>query len=234
MYAQYNAQSNTANISPIKCGVIKQGYATENKRVHIVLKDFSNSNYEEVGRKNEEADVCDYDGTEYAEPADVVADNIYAETSKTEAGIQMSQKAQSSIEGHNYTEPYDKGLIIGTENQNNYAKVKSGQKKEAYDTCGGIENYSHILTGMIKQAPKTEDNYSHIQIAGNNHDTSCLGNYSHTKVRQREGIKAHECSDMYTHVQNDTPKQQGLSYKETKENKPEEGEYDHLNNFPHP
>jgi hypothetical protein len=243
MYAVYHAGSNTANISTRTDSATKEGYKTENNIVHITMKDTLNSNYEEVGKNIEEADADGGgDDTVYAEPADVV-DNINAET---DTGMQMSNKAQNKTESVNYTEPYDKALVIDNKSQNDYAKViKCGRKKEAYDTCTGIDKYSHIQIGKTKQVPKTEDNYSHIQIAGDKNESSCSGNYSHTKVRPRDESKPQECSDMYSHVEINTTKQQDLADTGNKSVEvdnnstgfeaveEEEEEYDHLNNFSH-
>ncbi|XP_060575875.1 uncharacterized protein LOC132733277 [Ruditapes philippinarum] len=239
MYAEYNAQSNTANIFnlTIKSGVINQGYETENKIGDFEIKDLSNSNYEEVGKKKEESDDGSCDDNVYAEPADV-ADNMYAETSETEN--LRPQTEQSKFEGVNYTEPYGKFVITDNGSQTNYAKViKSERKKDAYDTCAGIDNYSHILIDMKKQIPKTEDTYSHMEFPGKNHDTSCLDNYSHTKVRPWDRSKVQKCTGMYINVKINTT-QQDLMDRETviKESdnnsaslEEEEGEYDHLDHL---
>jgi hypothetical protein len=237
MYAEFNAQSNTANILTIKSGVINQGYETENKIGDFEIKDLSNSNYEEVGKKKEESGDGDDDNV-YAEPADVVADNMFAQTSETET--LRPQTEQNKIEGVNYTEPYDKYVITDNGSQNNYAKViKSDRKKDAYDTCAGIDNYSHILMDMKKQIPKTEDTYSHMEFPGKNHDTSCLDNYSHTKVRPLDGSKVQKCTGMYINVKINTTQQDLIDrenvIKESDNNSASleegEGEYDHLNNF---
>ena len=82
----------------------------------------------------------------------------------------------NNFKSHNYIEPYNNALDKG---QNNYTKgIKPERKHVAYDTCSGVENYSHINLGSPKLMPKAMDTYSHMQIGGCKDET-----YNHIHIK---------------------------------------------------